>query len=295
MRAFGEVPGHKADGSLLVAGQKKKLQELYQLGLQLGSGGFGTVFSGIRLSDGSPRAWAQRASHWGIPDGTRVPVEIVLLEKVGSGCHNIIQLLDWFELPDSCLLVMERPQPSQDLLHFLLEQGFLCEEMARWLFCQVLGAVRHCTACGVLHRDIKPENLLVDLESGELKLIDFGCGTFLQEQVFTQFAGTHAYSPPEWICLGVYHGHSATIWSLGVLLYVMVCGNLPFQEDCDIRLGQPFFRQQISPECQHLIRCCLSKHPADRPELEEILRHPWVRGTDCPERLIPAIPSPPPP
>ncbi|XP_023801496.1 serine/threonine-protein kinase pim-1-like [Cyanistes caeruleus] len=56
MRAFGEVPGHKADGSLLVAGQKKKLQELYQLGLQLGSGGFGTVFSGIRLSDGSPVA-----------------------------------------------------------------------------------------------------------------------------------------------------------------------------------------------------------------------------------------------
>uniref|UniRef100_A0A8C0VB36 Serine/threonine-protein kinase n=1 Tax=Cyanistes caeruleus TaxID=156563 RepID=A0A8C0VB36_CYACU len=283
MRAFGEVPGHKADGSLLVAGQKKKLQELYQLGLQLGSGGFGTVFSGIRLSDGSPVAIKRVARdsvlQWDeLPDGTRVPVEIVLLEKVGSGCHNIIQLLDWFELPDSCLLVMERPQPSQDLLHFLLEQGFLCEEMARWLFCQVLGAVRHCTACGVLHRDIKPENLLVDLESGELKLIDFGCGTFLQEQVFTQFAGTHAYSPPEWICLGVYHGHSATIWSLGVLLYVMVCGNLPFQEDCDIRLGQPFFRQQISPECQHLIRCCLSKHPADRPELEEILRHPWVRG-----------------
>ncbi|XP_023775640.1 calcium-dependent protein kinase 12-like [Cyanistes caeruleus] len=263
--------------------EKKTLQELYQLGPQLGSGGFGTVFSGIRLSDGSPVAIKRVARdsvlQWDeLPDGTRVPVEIVLMEKVGSGCHNIIQLLDWFELPDSFLLVMERPEPSQDLLHFLLEQGFLCEELARWLFCQVLEAVRHCTACGVLHRDIKPENLLLDLDSGNLKLIDFGCGTFLQEQVFTQFAGTRTYSPPEWICLGVYHGHSATIWSLGVLLYVMVCGNLPFREDQDIRLGQPFFRQQISPECQHLIRWCLSKHPADRPELEEILRHPWVRG-----------------
>uniref|UniRef100_A0A8U7N4Z5 Serine/threonine-protein kinase 1 n=1 Tax=Corvus moneduloides TaxID=1196302 RepID=A0A8U7N4Z5_CORMO len=283
-RALGRGgPGRKADGSVSVAGQKKKLQELYQLGPQLGSGGFGTVFSGIRLSDGSPvaikRVARESVLQWyELPDGTRVPMEIVLMEKVGSGCHNIIQLLDWFELPDSFLLVMERPEPSQDLLAFLLEQGFLCEEMARWLFCQVLEAVRHCTACGVLHRDIKPENLLVDPESGDLKLIDFGCGTFLQEQAFTRFAGTHMYSPPEWICLGCYHGHSATIWSLGVLLYIMVCGNMPFLQDRDIVSGQLFFWQQVSPECQHLIRWCLSKHPADRPALEEILRHPWVRG-----------------
>ncbi|RMC11110.1 hypothetical protein DUI87_12022 [Hirundo rustica rustica] len=172
------------------AGQKKELQDLYQRGRQLGSGGFGTVFSGIRLSDGSP------------PNGTHVPMEIVLMEKVRSGCYNIIQLLDWFEQPDGFALVLE--------------------------------AVRHCTACGVLHRDIKLENLLVEPESGDVKLIDFGCGTFLQEQAYTQFAGTRVYSPPEWICLGYYHGHAATVWSLGVLLYVMVCGSLPFQEDRDI-------------------------------------------------------------
>ncbi|RLV62998.1 hypothetical protein DV515_00018726, partial [Chloebia gouldiae] len=171
---------------------------------------------------------------------------------------------------------------------------------------------------------------------------------------------THAYSPPEWIWLGCYHGHAATIWSLGVLLYVMVCGSLPFQDDRDIvgvrppdggvgagdaqpdaasragrgsgwsrrghrgsggqrrwprpavplpargRAGREPVRPRalaarpgpcgrrgrlgrrllpvtgafglLSPECQHLIRWCLAKHPADRPELEEISRHPWVRG-----------------
>ncbi|XP_053801843.1 serine/threonine-protein kinase pim-2-like [Vidua chalybeata] len=165
-------------GAQQEAGQKKQLQELYQLGPQLGSGGFGTVFSGIRLSDGSPvaikRVARESVLQWvELPDGTRVPMEIVLMEKVGSDCHNIIQLLDWFELPDSFVLVMERPEASQDLLQFLQEHEFLCEEMARWLFYQVLEAVRHCTACGVLHRDIKPENLLVVPESGDLKLIDF--------------------------------------------------------------------------------------------------------------------------
>ncbi|NWR53738.1 PIM1 kinase, partial [Regulus satrapa] len=115
-----------------------------------------------------------------LPDSTRVPMEIVLMEKVGSGCHHIIQLLDCFELPGSFLLVMEGPEPWQDLQPFLLEQEFLCEEMARWLFCQVLEAVRLCTACGVLHRDIKPGNLPVGPESSDLKLIDFGWGTFNQ-------------------------------------------------------------------------------------------------------------------
>ncbi|XP_039910113.1 serine/threonine-protein kinase pim-1-like, partial [Hirundo rustica] len=213
-----------------------------------------------------------------LPDGTRVPMEIVLMEKVRSGCYNIIQLLDWFEQPDGFALVMERPEQWQDLLEFLLERDVLCEEMARWIFCQVLEAVRHCTACGVLHRDIKLENLLVEPESGDVKLIDFGCGTFLQEQAYTQFAGTRLYSPPEWICLGYYHGHAATVWSLGVLLYVMVCGSLPFQEDRDIVWQQLFFTRQLSPECHHLICWCLSKHPAQRPQLEQILLHPWVCG-----------------
>ncbi|RMB97417.1 hypothetical protein DUI87_26027 [Hirundo rustica rustica] len=182
-----------------------------------------------------------------LPDGTRVPMEIVLMEKVRSGCY-VIQLLDWFEQPDGFALVMERPEQWQDLLEFLLERDVLCEEMARWIFCQVLEAVRHCTACGVLHRDIKLENLLVEPESGDVKLIDFGCGTFLQEQAYTQFAGTRLYSPPEWICLGYYHGHAATVWSLGVLLYVMVCGSLPFQEDRDIVWQQLFFMRQLSPD-----------------------------------------------
>ncbi|XP_063003949.1 LOW QUALITY PROTEIN: serine/threonine-protein kinase pim-1-like [Melospiza melodia melodia] len=220
------------------------------------------------------RVSRERISEW----GALVPPEPALLWKVWQpGFRGIVQFLDWFEVPEGFTLLMERPQRCQHLWYFLHERQFLMEPVARGLFRQVLEAVRCCSSRGVLHRHIKAENILVDLATGEVKLINFGCGTILQDTFYTRMSGTPEYSPPEWILFGCYHGQPATIWSLGILLYELVCEHLPFHTNKDIVWSQLFFLRFLSAECQHFIRWCLCMDPTDRPSLEDLFEHSWLQ------------------
>uniref|UniRef100_A0A8C9L310 Serine/threonine-protein kinase n=1 Tax=Serinus canaria TaxID=9135 RepID=A0A8C9L310_SERCA len=265
------VQGAPAPDRVPPAGKAQQgLKEQYRLGSLLGRGGFGTPVAIKRV----PR---KRVRHWGelVSD---TPLEIVLLAKVSTGFPGVVQLLEWLELPNDVLMVLERPEQCQDLQHFIRARRFLPEEVARELFRQVLEAVQHCTSCGVLHRASNRENILVDLATGQAKLIDlWPVAPTCQDTAYTHYAGTRSYSPPEWTHFGWYYGRPATIWSLGILLHQMVCGKHPFRRGQNISWDhQLSLPQGLSQECQDLIRQCLSMLDTERPSLEELLCHPWI-------------------
>ncbi|KAH7711159.1 CAMK/PIM protein kinase [Aphelenchoides avenae] len=252
----------------------------YKHGPEIGRGGFGVVYSGFRLLDHCSVAIKyvarRNVTEWAKVDGRDVPLEIALLDRCRN-CPGVIQMLDWYERPDGYLIVMERPSRHADLFDYISDRGPLDEVICRAFFKQVVETSIACAAANVVHRDIKDENLIIDLRSGKLKLIDFGSGAFIKEGEYTDFEGTRVYSPPEWIQNMRYDGLKATVWSLGILLYDMISGDIPFHKDHEICSGQIQWRRPVPEQCQDLIRRCLAIDPNERLKLDEIVAHPWLQ------------------
>ena len=253
-------------------------QAQYKLIGILGKGGFGVVHDGIRKSDGMQVAvkevTKETAREYTVD--YKVPLEIALMQQV-SDIPGVIHLIDYFDINHSYYIVMERFN-SKDLFDFISEKGPLGENLAKQLFRQVLETVSQCHHRGVLHRDIKDENILIDLQTHQVKIIDFGSGVYLHDAFYTDFNGTSVYSPPEWIRYKKYKADGLTVWSLGILLYDMLCGDIPYETNEQILNAELvwFSQLNLSQEAKNLIRLCLNPDPESRITLQQMLNHTWI-------------------
>uniref|UniRef100_A0A3B1K0J7 non-specific serine/threonine protein kinase n=1 Tax=Astyanax mexicanus TaxID=7994 RepID=A0A3B1K0J7_ASTMX len=265
------------------ANKPDTFESLYTVGEKLGEGGFGSVFAGTRVSDGLQVAIKfvrklEDDRYIQNPEDSRsIPVEVAVMQKMSeTPVDSVIRLIQWFDEPKRYILILERPYPCKGLDTLIdIYGGSLSEEMARIFMLQVVQAVFECQKRGVIHRDIKLENILINMETTEIKLIDFGCGDLIKRSGYNYFEGTFQYCPPEFFITGRYCATPATVWSLGVLLYEMVCGSVPFKDESEIIGGPLRFKDDLSDEFCDLVRWCLQRKPISRPSLQQILKHKW--------------------
>lgn len=198
---------------------------------------------------------------------------------------NIVQLYEVIESTrlDATCLVMEYLEGGE-LFDYIVERDKLCELESSRIFIQIIKALEFCHANNIIHRDIKPENILIS-KDGKIKLSDFGLSVITDDnnsKIIT-YVGSTTYSSPEVLLTIPHLGQSADVWSLGVTLYTMVTGNIPWQgftpkeQTRNIVRGNYFVPEDISPECATLLARMIQPDPVNRGSLAEIksLAHEW--------------------
>ncbi|XP_026113544.1 serine/threonine-protein kinase pim-2-like isoform X3 [Carassius auratus] len=267
---------------------KSRICRQYEIGCKLGEGGFGFVYEGTRRKDGLQVA-IKFSNKMPTTTSIRVPghlkrlpmeIGLMLMANNGPSVSQIIKLLDWEDDKDHYVIVMERPVPCVDLFSFLkLCGGSLDEGKARCIMLQVIEAAKTCCDRGVFHHDIKLQNLLVNQDTMEVKLIDFGCGAVMKKSAFKSFSGTRTYCPPEFEAKGMCHAKPTTVWTLGILLFVMVCGHFPTYLDVSLISQKSWVRLILTHECCQMICDCLHQDPQKRLSLDEMHLHDWFKYT----------------
>ena len=219
--------------------------------------------------------------------------EIYILKTVES--EHVIKILEVFESEKNILIVLEYAGGG-DLLNYVRSKGKLHEKEAKLIFYQLVKGALDLHKEGILHRDFKLENILIDSKYTTIKICDFGVSKIINagEVIFEQ-CGTPAYLAPEIIQNQGYKDYSVDTWSLGVVLYAMVCGKIPFISDSIpeihklILLGQFDIPEFISPQLSSLIIQMLQLCANTRISLKKVLKHPWftIRDSVIPDSSVP--------
>lgn len=199
------------------------------------------------------------------------------------GKIGIMQLLNVFHYENVVVLVLEYCDGGE-LFDVLLREGCLTEQVILDYFQQLVHALSFCHHRGICHRDLKLENIILTLD-GRLKIADFGMaslsfpGTFLRTS-----CGSPQYCAPEVIRGELYDGSAADVWSLGIILFVMTTGGLPFDDDnfhrliAKIQSGAFYMPPEVPEGIANLISKMLVPDPAERARLEDVKKSPWFNS-----------------
>ncbi|XP_070758795.1 NUAK family SNF1-like kinase 2 [Enoplosus armatus] len=203
------------------------------------------------------------------------------IEIMSSLCHpHIITIYEVFENKDKIVIVMEYASRG-DLYDYICDKRNISEREARHFFRQIVSAVHYCHQNRIVHRDLKLENILLD-GNGNVKIADFGLSNLYHGDEYLQtFCGSPLYASPEIVNGRPYRGPEVDTWSLGVLLYTMVHGTMPFDGHNHKTLVQQIstgnYRKPNNPsDACGLIRWMLMVNPERRATIEEIAGHWWL-------------------
>uniref|UniRef100_I3JQV1 Maternal embryonic leucine zipper kinase n=1 Tax=Oreochromis niloticus TaxID=8128 RepID=I3JQV1_ORENI len=258
-----------------------ELQRYYEVYETIGSGGFAKVKLGRHILTGEKVAIKIMNKKDLGDDLPRVKVEIEAMKNLSH--QHICRLYQVIETSTQIFMVLEYC-PGGELFDYIIAKDRLSEEETRVFFRQIVSAMAYVHSQGYAHRDLKPENLLIDGDHN-LKLIDFGlCAKpkgGLGYELMT-CCGSPAYAAPELIQGKAYIGSEADVWSMGVLLFALLCGHLPFDDDNCMILYRKITRgtydnpKWLSPGSILLLNQMLQVDPKRRLTVRQLLDHPWV-------------------
>ncbi|KAG9444974.1 hypothetical protein H6P81_016314 [Aristolochia fimbriata] len=255
----------------------------YKLGKTLGIGSFGKVKIAEHALTGHKVAIKilNRRKIKNLEMEEKVRREIKILRLFMH--PHIIRLYEVIETPTDIYVVMEYVK-SGELFDYIVEKGRLQEDEARCFFQQIISGVEYCHRNMVVHRDLKPENLLLDSKYN-VKIADFGLSNIMRDGHFLKTScGSPNYAAPEVISGRLYAGPEVDVWSCGVILYALLCGTLPFDDENipnlfkKIKGGIYTLPSHLSAGARDLIPRMLVVDPMKRMTIPDIRQHPWFQA-----------------
>ena len=210
--------------------------------------------------------------------------EIRILQRMRS--PHVVYLYDIFKDTLNYYIILKFC-PNGSLFSMIVDKKRFSEAECKYYFKQILLGVQYIHSVDIGHRDLKPENILID-ENGDARVSDFGLSTHArQDELTSTSCGSPCYAAPEILEGAGYNAKAADMWSLGVILFAMATGQLPWtkrnkiQLFAQIRKGDFIIPANISRDCRDLISRLMTVKPDDRINIDQALSHPFVAGVDA--------------